>query len=198
MIRQRLFLHRGLLLSAIVGVIGFAAIPSAQTMGEPEKFSASAVDLNTGQTGRIEISVTRWSTPAEREVLLSALFKEGQEELLEKLRDMRSVGRIYTPGSIGYELRFAEQQKLPEGGRKVILATDRPMTFWELINRPRSSQYPFTWVQLNLKADGTGDGELAVAARVHGDRPTRPIEVETFQIQPVRLQSVTASKDRDN
>jgi hypothetical protein len=111
---------------------------------------------------------------------------------------MRAVGRIYTPGSIGYELRFAEQQKLPEGGRRIILATDRPMSFWELINRPRSSQYPFTWVQLNLKADGTGDGELAVAARVFGDRPNRPIEVETFQISPVRLQSVTSSKDRDN
>jgi hypothetical protein len=72
------------------------------------------------------------------------------------------------------------------------------MSFWELINRPRSSEYPFTWVQLNLGPDGTGDGELAIAARVFADRPNRPIEVETFQIQPVRLQSVTASRDRDN
>jgi hypothetical protein len=198
MIRQRAFLFpRLLVLAAVAGLVSIAAL-EAQTMGEPEKFTAAAVDLNTGQTGRVEISVTRWSTPAERETLLSALFKEGQEELLGKLRDMRAVGRIYTPGSIGYELRFAEQQKLPEGGRRIILATDRPMSFWELINRPRSSQYPFTWVQLNLKADGTGDGELAVAARVFGDRPNRPIEVETFQISPVRLQSVTSSKDKDN
>jgi hypothetical protein len=196
---QRVFLKRVLLLcAAVVGVISWGAMPEAQTMGRPEKFTAAAVDMNTGQTGRIEISVTRWSTPGEREALLSALFKEGQDELLSKLKDMRAVGRIYTPGSIGYELRFAEAQKLPEGGRRIVLATDRPMSFWELINRPRSSQYPFTWIQLNLKPDGTGDGELAVAARVFGDRPNRPIEVETFQIQPVRLQSVTASKERDN
>jgi hypothetical protein len=180
--------------------IGFALFsrpvgPAAQTMGRPEQFSANAIDTNTGQTGRVEISVTRWSTPAERDSLLAALYKEGSEELLDKLRDMRAVGRIYTPGSIGYELRFAEQRTLPEGGRVVILATDRPMSFWEVVNQPRSASYPFTWVQLNLGADGTGKGELAVRARVYGDRPNRPIEVETFDIHPIRLESVTSRKE---
>jgi len=172
-----------------------AAIPAAQTMGVPEHFTASAVDMNSGRTGRVEISVTRWSTPGERETLLSALFKEGSDELLEKLRDMRPVGRIYTSGSIGYDLRFAEQQPLPDGGRKVVLATDRPMSFRELFNQTRSVDYPFTWVQLNMRPDGTGQGELAIRARVSGDRPNRPIEVETFEIQPIKLQQVTSRKE---
>jgi len=198
MIRQPFTSYPGLLfLATIIGLVSFSALPAAD-VGHAEKFTAAAVDMNTGQTGRIEISVTRWSTPGEREALVSTLIKNGQDALLEQLRDMRAVGRIYTPGSIGYELRLADQQKLPEGGRRIILTTDRPMSFWELINRPRSSEYPFTWVQLNLGPDGTGDGELAIAARVFADRPNRPIEVETFQIQPVRLQSVTASRDRDN
>jgi hypothetical protein len=170
------------------------AIPAAQTMGVPEHFTASAVDMNTGRTGRIEISVTRWSTPAERETLLAALFKEGSNELLEKLRDMRSVGRIYSSETIGYDLRFAEQQPLPEGGRKIVLATDRPMSFREIFNQTRSADYPFTWVQLNMRPDGTGQGELAVRAKVFGDRPNRPIEVETFEIQPIKLQQVTSRK----
>lgn len=170
------------------------AIPAAQTMGVPEHFSASAVDMNTGRTGRIEISVTRWSTPAERETLLAALFKEGSDELLAKLRDMRPVGRIYSSETIGYDLKFAEQQPLPDGGRKIVLATDRPMSFREIFNQTRSADYPFTWVQLNMRPDGTGQGELAVRARVFGDRPNRPIEVETFEIQPVRLQQVTSRK----
>ena len=83
----------------------------AQTRGEPEKFDASYVDINTGRTGPIQISVTRWSTPAERTTLQQTLFAKGQEALLEVLRDMRPVGRISTPGNIGWDLRFAEQRR---------------------------------------------------------------------------------------
>jgi hypothetical protein len=169
-----------------------------QTLGQPEHFTAFVVDVNTGQTGRVEISVNRWSTPAEREALIHTLFQEGSDELLEALRDMRSVGRIYTPGSIGYELRFARQRPLPDGGREIVLATDRPMSFWELMNRPRSADYPFTWVEIEMRPDGTGEGKLAVAARITGEEVDRLIEVEDFAIQPVRLQNVRSRIDRDN
>ena len=159
----------------------------AQTRGEPEQFSASYVDLNTGRTGPVQISVTRWSTPAERTALQQTLFKKGQDSLLETLRDMRSVGRIYTPGSIGYDLRYAEERKLPDGAREIILATDRPMSFWEIVNQPRSAQYPFTWVQFRMgPIAGTGEGKLAVAARIIGEEADDLIEVEDFAIYPVR------------
>jgi hypothetical protein len=195
MITGRSFLAAAVVIVHIgVASLMLAAVPAAQTMGVPEHFTAFAVDMNSGKTGTVEMSVTRWSTPGEREILLAALFKEGSNELLEKLRDMRSVGRIYAPGSIGYDLRFAEEQPLPEGGRKIVLATDRPMSIRELFNQTRSVDYPFTWVQLNMRPDGTGEGELAVRARVFGDRPNRPIEVETFEIQPVRLQQVKSRK----
>ena len=181
-----------LALSCVFGV--YSATGRAQTRGEPEQFTASYVDINSGQTGPVQISVTRWSTPAERKTLTSTLFKKGQDALLASLRDMRSVGRIYTPGSIGYELRYAEQRTLPDGGREIILATDRPMSFWELVNRPRSSQYPFTWVQFTMRSDGTGEGKLAVAARITGEEADDLIEVEDFAISPVRLQNIKARK----
>ena len=98
------------------------------------------------------------------------------------------------PKRLGTISKFAEQQPLPDGGRKVVLATDRPMSFREIFNQTRSKDYPFTWVQLNMRPDGTGQGELAVRARVFGDRPNRPIEVETFEIQPIKLQQVTSRK----
>src|SRR5262245_55156171 len=91
----------------------------AQTRREPAKFDASYVDINTGRTGPVQISVTRWSNPDERHMLQQALFKKGQDALLNTLRDMRSVGRISTPGSIGWDLRFAEERKLPDGGREI-------------------------------------------------------------------------------
>lgn len=120
---------------ALVSVVGWhVAVGTAQTLGELEHFIASYVDLNTGRIGPVEMDVRRWLTEAERAALTDTLFKQGSHALLDKLRDMRPVGRIYTPGSIGYELRYAQQQKLPDGGREIILATDRPMSFWEIVN----------------------------------------------------------------
>lgn len=175
---------------ALTGAVTWQGVGTAQTLGQPEHFAASYVDLNTGRTGPVEMDIRRWSTQAERAALVETLFKEGSDELLDKLRDMPSVGRIYTPGSIGYDLRFALQRALPEGGREIILATDRPMSFWELRNAPRSTQYPFTWVQFRMSRDGTGEGKIAVAARITGEEADRLIEVEDFAIQPVRLQNI--------
>ena len=187
--------HAGAFLALVlISVFTSSSAGIAQTRGEPEQFNASYVDINTGRTGPLQISVTRWSTPAERATLQQTLFKKGQDALLEALRDMRSVGRISTPGNIGYDLRFAEQRTLPDGGREIILATDRPMSFWEIVNKPRSSQYPFTWLQFRMRPDGTGQGKVAVAARITGEEADALIEVEDFAIQPVRLENIRSRK----
>jgi hypothetical protein len=189
---------RAFIALALTGAFGwFSIVALAQTRGEPEKFSASYVDINTGRSGPLQISVTRWSTPGERETLTHALFKKGQDALLEALRDMRSVGRISTPGDIGWDLRFAEQRTLPDGGREIILTTDRPMSFREIVNRPRSSEYPFTWLQFHVRPDGTGSGKVAVAARIIGEEADDLIEVEDFAIQPVRLENIRSEKVRN-
>ena len=182
---------------ALISVFGWNSVGIAQTRGEPEHFRASFVDLNTGRTGPVEISVTRWTTQDERVMLTQALFKKGQDELLDAMRDGRSVGRIYTPGSIGYDLRYAEERALPDGGREIILATDRPMSFREMTSRPLSSEYPFTWVQFRLRPDGTGNGTLAIAARIIGEEADDLIEIQDFAITPVRLQNITSKKGRN-
>ena len=84
----------GLALASVVS--WHVAVGTAQTLGDPEHFVASYVDLNTGRTGPVEMDVRRWSTEAERAALMDTLFKQGSHALLDKLRDMRPVGRIYT------------------------------------------------------------------------------------------------------
>ena len=93
-----------------------AGVLRAQTLGAPEHYTASVIDVNSGTTGRIEIDIDRWSTSAEREQLTATLFKGGQDKLLDALRDVKPVGRIYSTGSIGYDLRYAQQNPPPAGG----------------------------------------------------------------------------------
>lgn len=72
------------------------------------------------------------------------------------------------------------------------------MSFWELTRGPRSADYPFTWVYLQMRPDGTGQGKLAVAAKIIGEKDDRLIEVEDFALQTVRLENVKAERHRDN
>src|SRR5262245_51903314 len=181
---------------AVIASTLIAGQLAAQTMGEPEEFSAGAVDLNRGRTGMVQISVDRWSTGAERERLLTALLEKGPDELLKDMQHVRPVGRIRTPDSIGYDLRYAVERPGRDGGRDVVLATDRPISYWEAVNRPRSIDYPFTLIQIHLDAHGKGEGKLAIAAKITADEDTKTIEIENFQLQPVSLVDVKAEKKK--
>jgi hypothetical protein len=175
-------------------VCALAPSVSTQTMGQAEEFSAGAVDINNGRAGSIAINVDRWSTAAERERLVGALMEKGPDELLKMLQDMKPVGRIRTPDSIGYDLRYAQQRPGQDGGRDLVLVTDRPISFWEAVNRPRSIDYPFTLIQIHMKADGTGEGKLALATKITADPDTKMIEIEDFANQPVQLVDVKAER----
>ena len=109
---------------------------------------------------------------------------------------MPRVGYIRTPTSIGWDLHFARSIKSDEG-RQVVIATDRPMSFWEAANRPRSADYDFTLVDIRFDPDGKGTGKLAVAAKVDYNDKTQTIEVENFGIEPVRLTEVRSKKAGD-
>ena len=140
----------------------------AQTNQQPERFTANAVSTSpqygTGQQ-IVEITIDRWSPNAERERLVSALQTKGSDELLKQLQKNRPVGRIRTPDSLGYDLRYAQQTPLSEGGRMVVIATDRPIGFWEATRRPRSIDYPFTVIQMKIDRDGHGNDVVRDAYR---------------------------------
>jgi hypothetical protein len=164
----------------------------AQTNGQPERFTANAVSLSpqygTGQQ-TVEINVNRWSPSSDRATLIAALMKS-PDELLKQLQKMRPVGTIRTPDSIGYDLHYAQQTPLPEGGRSIVIATDRPIGFWEATNRPRSIDYPFTVIQMNLDRNGMGSGTMSYATRI--TTKNNLIELEDFTTQPIMLNNIRA------
>jgi len=172
----------------------FAVAAYAQTNGQPERFTANAVSLSpeygTGQR-IVEITVDRWSPNAERERLVAALRTKGPDELLKQLQKNKPVGRIRTPDSLGYDLRYAQQTPLPEGGRMIVIATDRPIGFWEATQHPRSIDYPFTVIQMKLDREGNGSGTLSYATRIVAHE-NNVIELEDFATQPIMLNNIRA------
>jgi hypothetical protein len=169
---------------------GLAVVAAGQTNGAPEKFTAMAVNMSRGGAGTVEIVVNRWSTDAEREKLMSTLMDKGDDKLLSVLQDMPRVGYFRTPNSVGYDIHYAHRTTDPEGGERVVLATDRRIGFWEAANQPRSIDYPFTVIELRLNRDGEGEGKMSLATKITADKNSNTIVLENYDIQPVLLQSV--------
>lgn len=191
---KRPTMHR-LLLSLLVSVVGLML--SAQTQGEKVEFTAFAVNMNaTGAAaaGTVQIVIDRWSTDAERDQMLSAFQENGSNRQLAALQKLRRVGYIRTPDSIGYELHYARQTSDEDGGRRVFIATDRPIGFWEARNRPRTIDYLFTLIEIHLGHGETGEGKMSIATRITVDRKRNVIELENYSAQPVLLQNVQERK----
>jgi hypothetical protein len=187
-----------LALTAGFAALGVEALAKAarQTVGQPEEFSAIAIMNNNlgSASDRVIMRVTRWSTEAERKQITAALQK-GQDELLEVLRDQRSVGTIRTPDSLGYDLRYAHQEPGEDGGRRVVIATDRPISFWEARNQPRTIDYPFTVVQMEIGRNGEGKGTMSLFTKVMARGNV--IVLENFATAPVMLTKVDARPIRN-
>lgn len=110
------------------------------------------------------------------------------------MQDLPRVGYIRTPNSIGYDLHYARKSLLADGGERVVMATDRYISYWEAVNRPRTIDYPFTVIELRLNADGEGEGKMSVATKITVDKDTNTIVLENYGTQPVLLQSVRRVK----
>lgn len=158
-----------------------------------ERFEAFAVSLGTGRADVIEIGVTRWSTDAERDALLTTLQEFGQEKLLDSLMKIKPpVGYVRRSGSIGWDTYYARNHVMPDGSRRVVFATNRPVNFREAANNNRSMQYQFTVIELHLNATGEGEGKIVPAAKVTWDHEAKRLEIENYNALPIDLTKVTA------
>jgi hypothetical protein len=186
-------------IAAVLGIAVLLAVPwaAAQTTGEKEEFTAIAIannDQGSG-AGTVQIRIERWSTETEQKRLVDTLIKDGPQKTLTLLQDMRPVGTIRTPDSLGYNLRYAQQAPGKDGGRQIVIATDRPIGFWEARNQPRTIDYPFTVIQMQMGQDGKGKGTLSYATKIIAYN--KIIELENYATAPIMLTEITSRKIRD-
>lgn len=177
----------------------------AQTNGEKLHIEAWAVNMSnmaTGANAIMAVDIDRWSTTAERTALISTMLQKGQDALLSALQKTPSTGRMWFPdwhgpdpghARLGYQLHYAWQSPLPEGGRRIVVATDRYIGFWEARNQPRTIDYPFTLMEIHVDKDGNGEGKMSVATRIKFDKDRNVIVLENYSSEPVRLQKVKAT-----
>jgi hypothetical protein len=173
-----------------------ASAQGALDQSLPQRFIAFAANLSNIQMGpraqTIQIEITRWSTDGERDRLLTVLKEKGEKALLSELQKMPKVGSFRTPNSLAYDLHFARQHPFGDGGRRIFIATDRYVNFWEVANQARTLEYPFTLIEMRLDNHGEGEGKLSVATKVTQEEDQ--LVLENYASQPVMLKQVKQEK----
>jgi hypothetical protein len=190
-----MFIRNRIICLILATTFAIAATPASSGQNTlPMHFNAFAVSTGgpttSGGAGQIDITISRWSPEAETERFLTALKKGGHEALLNEFQDVKPVGTIKSPGSLAYDLRYAQQEDLGDGMQRIVLATDRPMSFYEAVNQPRSADYPFSWIELRVNAEGRGNGKLAIASALSASRNGKMINVINYDTQPIQLNEV--------
>ena len=178
-------------------VLSLVATPvPAEDADLPWRFSAVSVNMsNVGPRGtaRLEITVNRWSSDEERATLLEALKAGGRRSLPDALRDQESVGRFREVTSLAEDLFYS--RIIPtEKGHMILMATDRPLAFAEVRRSARTRDYNVTIIQLNLDADGSGEGSIMAGAELSWDEDKNQIVIEHFASEPLRLTQVRRTR----
>ncbi len=182
-----------LLFAGATLVAQFQAQSGPALSGPPEDITAAVIannELGSGM-GTVQIRINRWSTDADRTRLITALRESGPQALLKELQKMPSVGTIRTPNSVGYDLHYARQTPVGDG-RRIAIATDRPISYAEATNQGRTLDYPFTLIQMQLDSQGKGTGTMTYATKIVANDDT--IELEDLASAPFRLTNIEAKK----
>ena len=127
----------------------------AQAMGQQQQM---------GRNFSVNIIIEEFSTADDQKALLEAFNQKQNEGLVNALSKMKSKGRISITGTLGYDVNYIRQFPMPDGGRKIRLVTDRPITFGEAWSDSRSLDYNLSGAEIILSADKKNNSGMLVPA----------------------------------
>jgi hypothetical protein len=198
MVRTLQRVPRRVLAAAAVAALSLGVTNgAAQTGCVPEDFTAWAV--NRGESAlflasAVDIHLVRWSTEREKDRFARTLLNHGPAAVLQAFRDSAPVGAIRTPMTFPYDLLFAWQEPLVDGGRRIVLITDRAMVVWKEAMAVEGTEDAFTVIEIRLTADGDGEGKVAIGSNITVNRTLDLIELRDYDADPVRLTAVQSKR----
>jgi hypothetical protein len=166
-----------------------------QTTPKFETYTGTTANMSVGAGQKLKINVLRWASDEDRNKAIASFNEKGEKQLIEALQTQPSAGYIWTDETLGYSIRYAYRQTLPDGGERIVLLTDRQLGSWsgrpwKATNPPDGVDYPFTLVELRLNRSGTGEGKMSLTSKLIVDQEAKTLALENFQAAPVLLRGV--------
>jgi hypothetical protein len=162
----------------------------------PLQYSATAFGQAGSAAGKhfgLNVYITAWTSDQEFQDFAGTLKKSGPDGLVRAMEKTKDVGRLSPTGFVGSGFRIARYRPAPEGGLRIVMVTNRPMSFGELYRGSRSTDYQFGILVLNIDKDGKATGTLAPVCKIKFDKNGQ-LEIEHYGQKPWRLANVRREK----
>ena len=169
--------------------------PKAQPV-LPAQYAATATGQAgsaAGKTFGLTIYVEALTSDGDIDELVATLKHKGQDGLVSALEDVKDKGRVAPTASVGTGMRVVRIRMTKDGGQHIVLATNRPISFPELYNGTRSTDYKIGIVVLDVDKDGKGTGTFSPLCKVKFNKKNE-LEVEHYGQKPFRLANVYRQK----
>ena len=106
-----------------------------------------------------------------------------------------TIGYVWLNDSnIGYAIRYAYRAPMPDGGERIILASNRRLgdtgTSWKPVAAATATDYDFTIIELRLDSKGSGEGKASINTKVVVDADAKTIALENYAAAPAVLKNV--------
>jgi len=182
---------------ALFSAFALLAAPAAAAEKKPvlDQFTGTLV-TTTGPTARglgdpVTIWIDEYTTDDVAQSLVKTLADGGQIALRDALQN-HHVGRFRVGTGTSYPLSVA-RQRVAADGRVILLATNNPIGGFQVDPGLRAKDYPIGFIELKLKADGTGEGTIVAMAKVSFDE-NKNLSIASYGTQPSRLTDVETVK----
>ncbi len=175
----------------LVAMLAQSAQEPKKKKKKKEQYSATAMVTTGGAGGsvfQLDLYIDDYTTDEERLQLAQALIEGGSDALRKGMNKMKK-GRVSLVGRTGTVVNYIRAWPM-ENGTRIIMVTERPMTFFELRSGTRSRDYEFGIIELVVDGKGRGSGVLIAAAKIKFIEDQQKIEIEHYGIDPVRLTNV--------
>jgi hypothetical protein len=135
----------------------------------------------------LRIRLDRLTSDDEADAL-AKVSASGRELSLRQAFFGRYLGRLEINGRLGDPIVYARRFEDERGSHLVVIA-QRFIGLRERFANVRSTDYPFTVIELDFRADGRADGEMSLAARLRPEGGGR-IGYQSLGFVPGRLLAV--------
>jgi hypothetical protein len=103
-------------------------------------------------------------------------------------------GYMWTSEVTGYAIRYAYKLPLPNGGQRIILATDRRLgasnATWKPAGASTPTDYEFTVMEFRLGPKGDGEGKASLTGKVTVDAASKSIALDGYDALPVVFKAI--------
>jgi hypothetical protein len=122
------------------------------------------------------------------------------DRLTTAIKAAPTVGFIWSEGPTGYSIKYAWRLALPEGGERIVLATDRRLgantAGWSAVAKAPADKADaphaaaaadFTVIEMRLGVKGTGEAKASISSPVVVDTAAKTLALDGYAGAPVLL-----------